>query len=494
MANNQGRKPGLRGWAQAPTRSELLRLDSVFDENTLPGVSVIGAGYDPFAGYASSHHVVDTSIFNWKDAEQDTFTYLGKTYNKPAAVNAIEYSDFLSKNVVGTDIQSYQEKLSTSVKVDGSYGFFSGSISTEFGSESLTKSECEFSRFQKSIGTWALELAFNSKIRDLLSETFRNDIDGLDTSDLNACERFFKLYGSHILTGIVLGGRALRTASTNKYTVDTKYDLSVTAEEAFKFEAAHVSAEERAQYSSAVSSFNSNSSTTRTTVGGNPQLGNDVFAGENSTFTEWSKSVIDDPVFVEFTVNNPFTPIWDLCANDGNGEKVSSGLSTYYEEHWAPEYADRLRIRPDYIDSLTFVNGDSSTISPTPGYQKIDYDLNSTVGGDYIYLCYHKASYNSLGSNNRAITDLTVIFDQESTPYGYTKMSTDLNAGAKGKYVYLCYKTSDYDSDEAILDIRVFGGKSYDVAPPYGFTKIERDLNAGAGGDYIFFGYAKRVI
>ncbi|KAI0010515.1 MAC/Perforin domain-containing protein [Xylariaceae sp. FL0662B] len=311
---------------------------------------------------------------------------------------------------------------------------------------------------------------------------------------MDTCQEFFRRYGSHILTGIVLGGRALRTASTNKYTVDKKYELSVTAEEAYRFETAQVSAEEKAKYESAVSSFNTNSSVKRDTVGGNPQLGNGVFAGENSTFAEWSKSVIEDPVFVDFTNDNPFTPIWELCARDDKGEKVRSGLATYYKDHWAPEYADTLRLRPDYIDALTFVEGDSSTIAPTSGYEKLNFDLNHTVGGKYIYLCYHKASYNSLGPNKRAITDLAVIFDNEATPSGYAKMSTDLNDGAGGKYVYLCYKTGDYNPDKAILDVTAFSGSKSGVSPPYGFTKIPRDLNAGAGGDYIFFGYAKRAI
>lgn len=479
MEHYAGHKSAFRGRSQAQTGSKLLHLESGLDENTLPGVSIIGAGYDPFAGYASPHYVVDVNIFNWKDAPQDTFTYLGKTYKKPAAVGAIAYSDSSSSNIVGADIQSYQEKLGASVKVDGSYSFFSGSISTEFGSESLTKSEYEFSRFQESIGTWALDLTLDSKIRELLNETFRTELDGLDTSDTDACQDFFRRYGSHILTGVVLGGRALRTASTNKYTVDKKYDLSVTAEEAFRFAIAQVSAEEKAQYLSAVSSFNTNSSVNQNTIGGNPELGDGVFNGQNSTFAQWSKSVIEDPVFVEFTAVNPFTPIWELCVNDVKGHKVRSGLSTYYKDHWAPEYANRLRLRPDYIDALTFVEGDSSTIAPTPGYQKLNFDLNYTAGGKYIYLCYHKASYDSLGPNKPPVTNLDVIFDNEATPSGYTKMPTDLNGGAGGKFVYLCYKTGDYDPDKAILDITAFSGSEFGVSPPYGFTKIPRDLNAG---------------
>ncbi|KAI1211966.1 MAC/Perforin domain-containing protein [Annulohypoxylon truncatum] len=407
MAHNAGHKSSFPGSVQSQNRSELLRSESRLEDDTLPGVSNIGAGYDPFAGYASPHYVVDANIFDWKHATQDIFVYLEKTYKKPVAVGAIAYSDSSSNRVVGDDIQSYQEKLGASVKVDGSYGFFSGSISTEFGSESLTKIECEFSRFQESIGTWALELTLDSKIRELLSKTFRSELDDLDTSDKDVCQEFFCCYGSHILTGIVLGGCALRTASTNKYTVEHKYDLSVTAEEAFRFETA-------------------------------------------------------------------------------KSRHVKSGLSTYYKDHWAPEYAKRLRLQPDYIDALTFVVGDSSTIPPTPGYQKLNFDLNRSVGGKYIYLCYHKASYDSLGPNKPAVTDLAVVFDNEAAPSGYTKMSTDLNE------VYLCYKTSEYTPDEAILDITAFSSSDPNISPPYGFTKIPRDLNAGAGGEYIFFGYAKR--
>jgi hypothetical protein len=457
-------------------------------------VSIIGAGYDPFAGYASPNNVVAANIFDWKNASQDSFKYLNKTYKKPVAVSTIEFSDSSSNIVTGQDIQTYQENLSVKVDVSGSYGFFSGSVSTEFHQEALTKSECEFSRFQKNIATWGLKLTLNSGTRELLDDTFRSELDSLDASNADKCSSFFSRYGSHILTGIVLGGRALQTASTNKYTVDKKYSLSVTAQQAFRFAVGEASASEQAQYATAVSSFTTNSIVEQHTTGGNPALGDGVFRKEDSTLAEWSKSVVEDPIFVDFTTGNPFTPIWELCADNYQGQEVRSGLSTYYENYWVPENTSRRRLRPDYIDALSIVVGSSSTIPPTEGYTKVNYDLNRNAGGKWIFLCYHKASYNASGQIKPAITDVVVVWDEEPTPPGYTRIQVDLNANAGGKWIYLCYKIGDYDPDTAILDVTVFGGDSRDVVPPYGFTKLDRDVNAGAKGDFIFLGYAKRTV
>ena len=83
------------------------------------------------------------------------------------------------------------------------------------------------------------------------------------------------LTGTHILTGIVIGGRALRTHATNKHEIDATYTLSETAKESFTFASGQATAEEQAKYW-AVSSFESNSDTRERTKGGDPRVA-DVF-------------------------------------------------------------------------------------------------------------------------------------------------------------------------------------------------------------------------
>ena len=435
-------------------------------------------------------NIITSEIFDWSNAPLNSFTYLDKTYQKPKVVNAVEWSAAKWQQVTGQDIQSYQENLSLKVSVEGSYGFFSGSVSTEFNSESITKSESQFSRGWTLTVPWALTITLSSDTRQLLNETFRNRLDNLNADDTTACKRFFTDYGTHILTGIAIGGTAMQSASTNKRTVDHTYSLDVVASQSLKFGLGQASASEQVQYSYAVSSFNFSSSVAGTTLGGNPSLGgSQVFSGNASIYNKWVESVIDYPVFVDFMPANPFLPIWELCADDSQGQKVRTGLTNYYNNTWAPDHADGNKFEADYIDALSIIRGGSSTIKPPEGYTKVGVDLNQDAGGDWIYLCYHKASYRS---NKPAILDLKVIWDSESTPSGYTKLPTDLNAGAGGKYIYLCYKSGSYDSDKATLDVTSYGSSDPNAGPPYGYIKINRDLNADAGGKYVYIAYARR--
>ena len=56
------------------------------------------------------------------------------------------------------------------------------------------------------------------------------------------------------------------------------------------------------------------------------------------------------------------------------------------------------------------------------------------------------------------VTDVKVIsgsHEHISPSYDYTKIDVDLNKGARGKYIYLCYKSGE--RDDAITGLQVSG-------------------------------------
>lgn len=139
------------------------------------------------------------------------------------------------------------------------------------------------------------------------------------------------------------------------------------------------------------------------------------------------------------------------------------------------------------------ISSDSPSVPVPDGYTKVSYDLNKGVGGKYIYLCYREASYSPNGSNKKCITDIKFITGKNATePYGYTKIDTDLNKGASGKYIYLCYEEADYNPTQAIEDIKVVGGYDSNTPAPDGYTRISQDLNEGASGEYIYLCYERK--
>ncbi len=92
------------------------------------------------------------------------------------------------------------------------------------------------------------------------------------------------------------------------------------------------------------------------------------------------------------------------------------------------------------------------------------------------------------------ITDIDVIYNDDKTPDGYHKINIDLNMGAGGAYIYLCYKLGEPTAESAlngIVDLTVIAGPNSDLNPPYGYTLVKKDLNAGSGGDYVYFAYKK---
>jgi len=136
----------------------------------------------------------------------------------------------------------------------------------------------------------------------------------------------------------------------------------------------------------------------------------------------------------------------------------------------------------EMISEVTVIRGGSSGIQPPAGYTRINADLNAGAGGDYIYLCYKKG----VGA---PITGLCVTIDSGAPPANpkYTRINVDLNDGAGGDYIYLWY-TKDPDC-AAIQDVMVQFGQG--SRPPAGWTWIGVDLNRNAGGQYIWLSYLK---
>ena len=123
-------------------------------------------------------------------------------------------------------------------------------------------------------------------------------------------------------------------------------------------------------------------------------------------------------------------------------------------------------------------------------------DLNQRAGGRYIYLC---ASRRPFGRGSApAVTDVR-IQTSSSCPAGWKSpekfdgLNGDLNQGAGGKDIFMCYKTGNSNSGwEAgdLYSVRVVTGK--DAGCPSGSSRVtaldglDGDLNQNAGGSFIY--------
>lgn len=483
-----------RALISPPHRHTPLRGEPAATAAYLPGVEMVGCGYDVFGAYASPD-ATTLQLFDWSAAGTEPVSWDEKKVI-PLTLEAQKVSRFDYNKVVGESVEKYQQELSAKVSLEGSYGFFSGSIAVEYAENSTYEASSAFTRIQQNVAEWSLKVRLLERetLRKYLRPEIRSRLDELfgagGAVNEEKATRFFNDLGTHFLSGVIMGARATFSSSTDKVSVSKQFSLEVTAEEAYKAATAQVSAEEKAKYEQAVSSFNSSSQVVRVFVGGDPILASRVLTDGKKGFDDWVATARTAPQFIEFTDKNALTPMWVLCQT----EEQSAGLKAEFAKY-AQAASDSLAIHADYLDELIVIHGDSSTIEPPAGYTKIPYDLNAGAGGDFIYVCFHKARWPGVFKPApRGVGELKIIYGKDAQPPpGFIKIDVDLNRGAGGEFVYLCYRLIEYDNAEVIKDIVVIGGGSSDVNPPYGYTKIPDDLNAGAGGEFVYLCYSKTV-
>ena len=470
---------------QAPAAIARLRAAAKLPGNFLPGVEAIGAGYNIFAGYASAKSIT-SQLFDWSKAIKKPVPF--KTdYSVPDLVDVQQQDAATYAKSAGSSIEQYQNSLSTSVKIDGGYNLFSGSISEEFNSTSLGIAENEFSRIQQTITLWSLVLRRDpARLRKLLFPNVREDLDSATTDA--EIELLFNKYGSHFLAGIIMGGRAVLASSTNKVTVNRSETLEVVATQTYQALTGQLSAEERVRHAAAIASFEQSSDWSGFVTGGNSVDASKVFNGNVADFNAWTDSVGRSPDFVAFMTTNPLLGIWTLCADEMQTTKVQA----YFANTWGPRMSREAALHADYIDALAIIYGDKSDIPAPPGYVKIPQDLNEGAKGKYIYLCYHATS--ATAHEKPCFVDIRFVSGNHPdipAPPGYTKIDVDLNKDAGGDFIYLCYETAPYDAAAAIESVVIISGDDPDIPAPYGYIKIQQDLNAGAHGKYIYLCYMK---
>lgn len=145
---------------------------------------------------------------------------------------------------------------------------------------------------------------------------------------------------------------------------------------------------------------------------------------------------------------------------------------------------------------LTYMTVSSSTSSGIPtGY--IPVDLNEGAGGNWIYLKCEFTSgnkgYDKIGvpsytfqKTNRFQADYTLICRTG------TNLPANLNKNAGGKNIYFGVDPNghSYDEDNLIRQVMIVSSTSSSITYS-GWTKVYTDLNLGAGGKYIYLFYKK---
>ena len=144
-----------------------------------------------------------------------------------------------------------------------------------------------------------------------------------------------------------------------------------------------------------------------------------------------------------------------------------------------PLLTPALATAQDCISEIMVIYGGSSNIQPPAGYTKINVDLNQGAGGDFIYVCYKKG----VGAPVTGLS-VTVGGNQPPPDAAYARIDVDLNRNTKDASIWLWYT-----KDPACTTIRNVHVQANTGAPPDGYTRIDVDLNQDAGGAFIYLSY-----
>uniref|UniRef100_K3WU91 Ubiquitinyl hydrolase 1 n=1 Tax=Globisporangium ultimum (strain ATCC 200006 / CBS 805.95 / DAOM BR144) TaxID=431595 RepID=K3WU91_GLOUD len=170
------------------------------------------------------------------------------------------------------------------------------------------------------------------------------------------------------------------------------------------------------------------------------------------------------------------------------------GKKSVNKEYFWELLLNMIDLRYTPITSITAVSGSSTDISTPTGYERLNNDLNKDRdGAPYAFLCVKRCperksttAMNVDDTSLLPITDLVVkvapSLDVKPTMVGYERVELDLNAGGSAnvvggkKQVYLFTRREPNGSP--ITDLQVIYGNE---SVPDGFKQIRVDLNQGEG-------------
>ena len=296
----------------------------------IPGLSVLGCGYDVFGIYASP----ESATYPLFDLGNMTKIRPGKeeyTYQIPELVKYKSFIDTVYEMHTGKSVESFRTSLTNKTRLAGSYGFFSGSLEVGFNSTSFRVTTMAFTKIMQLITRWILKLPAPDDLERFLLRDVKKDID----RDLEPVALFRK-YGTHYLSSLIVGGRIKYTSSTDTERFGKKEGLDVTAKMSLEFAAGNISASNQTKYKKDIERFRESSQIKIRARGGSPEYIAVIDSGiTQDNWQAWAASVDENLEFVGFVdseTNPSLRPIWELCSDADRMKSLKVAYHEYAEK------------------------------------------------------------------------------------------------------------------------------------------------------------------
>lgn len=351
----------------------------------------------------------------------------------------IRFDQGENRQIISESIRSYSTSMSTKISASGSYFGFGGSVNANFDSTRTQELNNYFSTFSYVVKKYGVYVNGTTNLKDYLTDDCKKM---LNDSSIPA-STVFANYGQYVLVDTITGGR-VDYSITASSKASTSYENFKTAAKA-DFNAVIFSAGGSGSYQNITnkSEYDSNKDETLQSYGGDFTLNINQFLTDPQTLTKWESTLENKGTLVDFgsTTARSLIPIWELCDNSA---RAASMKAEFEKQNLAQGNQWPMQ---KYITDIVFVSDKNEWNARSkcpPGYQLVNADLNAGAGGNFIYLCY------KLGENiNDAYTDLfmelrgsaapseTILLNHNANYVNYTRIGQDLNAGSGGNFIYL---------------------------------------------------------
>jgi len=284
---------------------------------TLPGNSMLGYTYNILGNYADTKYV-KKQVITLSDTAQ-TVDYEDKTYTcSEDCFFSTDSSQGSTVTAEGSSYEEYTRKMEGAFSVSGGYGAFTGTLSAGFSESVRASSEYYYySLFQDYEGG---VLKINSGL------TLNNDVLTDLNDDTISPEEIFKTYGSHVVTGVLIGGQLRYFADSRQECYESTNEFTTAAQGSY----GAITAEASYQQSMTLSESDSTASTKVDVLGGSLDGQTYVMAGDIDS-ASWATTIADHPAVIGFT-NDGLTPIWEFCT-DPTRESL---LRVWFDDNYIP--------------------------------------------------------------------------------------------------------------------------------------------------------------
>jgi hypothetical protein len=469
-------------------------FDPINDPDQVDGFADVGAGYDVFDNFADEasvkEHILD--------------------YNKLNSDGLVEKKDLENTSFIrtsGTSISTYSSSLSASVGLEGSYMFFSGSVTTNFSKERYSYDSYSFATYHILSNKYQLRLPTDWDASDLKPYLTAQAKVKLNDPAVPPSS-VFTIYGTHCLSGVVVGARSDYSVSGRTRDVKEGVSVGIYAEASFSKGYGSGTLNTSVITQQEFDLFSSNMEQHLEVYGGDSELGHNIIT--KNDYDAWIASIPNKLVFCNYTQNG-LIPIWEFCDDDSR----KTELRNYYMNSWASDREIAVYPKPRFcILDIMVLEG---RVISNPyrykdrDYYKMDFDLNRGCGGDSRYLWI----YYLPGLENDTITPIAEIGLYDTSDHetlaelgaGFQSINVDLNMGAGGDFIYLAFRRRNDYTDKLLTGMKVGNDNlwMYTIGTNAGYntsfiglkqhnSNNLQDLNEDAGGSYIYLYYTNQFV